>query len=88
LEDQQLLSKATSQLYLFLRRSQTMNYDTVLPPQTRTELLRLTKSKRLKLWRKIAGGCLCVLQFDQNSVLYCLYHAPSACEFQSFALLN
>ena len=34
------------------------------------------------------GGCSCVLQFDQNSVLHWLYHAPSACEFQSFALLD
>jgi len=34
------------------------------------------------------GGCSCVLQFDQNFVLYWLYHAPSACEFQSFALLD
>ena len=34
------------------------------------------------------GGCSWVLQSDQKSVLYWLYHALIACEFQSFALLD
>jgi hypothetical protein len=36
-----------------------MNYDTVLPPRIRTELLN--KPKRLKLWHKIAIGLVLLI---------------------------